>query len=65
MTNQLKREDNVVVEKTQIDKLLEHLQKQDEKIKMLESIADKNQLAKYLDKTKDKTKRSCRAMQRW
>ena len=59
MANENKN-DNIVVEKSQIDKLLEHLQKQDEKIKMLESIADKNELAKYMEKSKDKTKRSCR-----
>lgn len=53
-------EENVVVEKTKLDKILSEFSGLQEKVKLLESIADKTQLAKYLEKHRDATKRTCR-----
>ena len=52
--------ENVVVDKGKLDAVLGELQELRQKTTMLESIADKKELAKFLDKSKDRTKRVCR-----
>lgn len=53
-------EEKIVVEKSQLDALLEEQRVMKEKMVMLESIADKTQLAKFYEKMQDKDKRSFR-----
>lgn len=53
-------EKNVVVSEEGLKQVLEELKILKEKTVILESIADKTELAKYFEKTKDRTKRACR-----
>lgn len=51
---------SVVIDKSKLDSVLQELSALKEKTAMLESVADKAQLAKFFEKMRDKEKRSCR-----
>ena len=48
----------IVVDQATLEGVLKKLQDTEDKVKMLESIADKGELAKFYDKTADRTKRT-------